>query len=439
MSTHTQRMLIIQHASEDLGFKTLREAVLLLKPGDKVLVLAIIQQAASSAVQSRKLQDNEKLKDIKEAIKQKQDKYSNCAEIEGIRILAEARQVEFDIAVEAGFLNEVAAEYAKKIEATRVILPRRFSALQGEKNLAYSGNNPLRERLLHDKRAEFVSPGPQLSSKIANRGKGRPNIRPLAQKLPKKVCARRSSDTSSSILPPRKSNGFRRLKRVSSSSSSLPSKKQRVEDQPFIGIQPAFLDRLNAELEVSDTVNSIIKKFWLQKHSEKLQGLEDSQVKIGALRNMVKAMIYTIEDKKRSSKLLRKTEGLVDEKAKLLKKVGELEDELSILNNLKYKMQTRLNRRDAKIVKLKARVKAREGETEKAKNEATAAIEDFKETEEYRALREELYHAAIDSIAAARPDYDISFLHSSREDENENEDELSTDEDLEDWKTAENC
>ncbi|CAA2974423.1 Hypothetical predicted protein, partial [Olea europaea subsp. europaea] len=108
-------------------------------------------------------------------------------------------------------------------------------------------------------------------------------------------------------------------------------------------------------LRSQDTVNSIIRKFYVQKRFEKLQGLEDSQVKIGAPRNMVKAMVYTIEDKERSSKLSRKTEGLVDENAKLLKNVGELEDELSILNNLKSKMRTRLNRRDAKIVKLNAK------------------------------------------------------------------------------------
>lgn len=141
-----------------------------------------------------------------------------------------------------------------------------------------------------------------------------------------------------------------------------------MEDQPSISIKPSFLDSFNVELEVSDTVNSIIRKFYVQKRFEKLQGLEDSQVKIGAPRNMVKAMVYTIEDKERSSKLSRKIEGLVDENAKLLKNVGELEDELSILNNLKSKMQTRLNRRDAKIVKLNAKVSAREDETEMAKN-----------------------------------------------------------------------
>lgn len=141
-----------------------------------------------------------------------------------------------------------------------------------------------------------------------------------------------------------------------------------MEDQPSISIKPSFLDSFNVELEVSDTVNSIIRKFYVQKRFEKLQGLEDSQVKIGAPRNMVKAMVYTIEDKERSSKLSRKTEGLVDENAKLLKNVGELEDELSILNNLKSKMRTRLNRRDAKIVKLNAKVSAREDETDMAKN-----------------------------------------------------------------------
>lgn len=116
-------MLIIQHASEELGFETLREAVLSLRPDDKIIVLAIIQQSSSTTVQSRKLQDTnslicrkqmfirnkiiyrkacehsykvadiEKMRDIKKAIKQTQDKYSNCAEIEGIQILAEAQQV----------------------------------------------------------------------------------------------------------------------------------------------------------------------------------------------------------------------------------------------------------------------------------------------------------------------------------------------------------
>lgn len=42
----------------------------------------------------------------------------------------------------------------------------------------------------------------------------------------------------------------------------------------------------------------------------------------------------------------------------------------------------------------------------------------------------------IESITAARPDYDLSFLYSSDEDE----DKISTDEDLDqDWKTEENC
>ncbi|KAL2464548.1 uncharacterized protein Fot_52504 [Forsythia ovata] len=408
MSTNTQRILIIQHASGELGFKSFRETLFSLSPGDEIMVLAIIQQA-SATVHSGILK-----------------------------------------AVEAGSLNEVAVEYAKKFEATRVLLPRSFSVLQAEEKKQESSSlNRLRERLLHNNLAEFVSSGPQLSSTIANRGKGHLNIRPLAQDPTKKICDRRGSDTSSSVLPPRKSRRLRRLKRVSTSSSSLPSKKQRVEAQPSTGKQPAFLGMSEADLEVSDkvfgmlpypmsAVTSAIRKFWVQKHCEKLQGLEDSQVKNGALSNMVKAIVYTIEDNDRSSKLLSKTEELIDENAKLLEKVGEMQ---SILNNLKSKMQTRLNRRDAKIVKLKAKITAREEETEKAKKEATEAIENFKETKEYRTLREELYHqgtdAVIESITAARPDYDLSFLYSSREDENE--DEISTDEDLEDWRTAENC
>ncbi|KAL2455728.1 Uncharacterized protein Adt_47137 [Abeliophyllum distichum] len=314
-----------------------------------------------------------------------------------------------------------------------------FSVLQAEeKKQEYSSLNPLRERLLHNNLAEFVSSRPQLSSTIANREKATSTSDHWPRTPPKKICARRGSDTSSRVLPPRKSCNFHRLKRVFTSNSSLPSKKQRVEARPCTSKQPAFLGISEANLEVSDTVFGVlsypmsavisaIRKFWVQKHCEKLQGLEDSEVKNGALSNMVKAIVYTIEDNDRSSKLLSKTEELVDENAKLLEKVGEMQDELSILNNLKFEMQTRLNRR-------------RE-EAEKAKKEATKAIENFKETKEYRTLRKELYHqgtdAVIESITSARPDYDLSFLYSSREDENE--DEISTDEDLKDWRTAKNC
>lgn len=267
-------------------------------------------------------------------------------------------------------------------------------------------------------------------------GKGHPKIPPLADDPSENIRARRDSGSSSSVLPPRKSHHFGPLKGVFPSISS-PSNVN----------QPGFDD----DLEASDTplgmlpypiseVIGIVGKFWVQKHSEKLQGLEDSQVRNGALSYMVKALVYTIEDNNRTSRLLGKTEGLIDENAKLQEKVGEMEDKLSILKNLKSKMQTRLKRRDARIVKLKAKITAPEEETEKAKKEATEAIENFKETKEYRALREELYHqgadAMIESITAARPDYDLSFLYSSDEDE----DKISTDEDLDqDWKTEENC
>ncbi|KAL2455726.1 Uncharacterized protein Adt_47135 [Abeliophyllum distichum] len=101
MSTNTQRILIIQHASGELGFKSFKETLFSLSLDDKIMVLAIIQQTSTT---------------VHRGI---------LKEIAGIRILAEVQQVEFGIAVEAGSLNEVVVEYAKKFEATRVLLPRK--------------------------------------------------------------------------------------------------------------------------------------------------------------------------------------------------------------------------------------------------------------------------------------------------------------------------
>ncbi|CAI9779560.1 unnamed protein product [Fraxinus pennsylvanica] len=426
MPSNTKKILMVQHASGILDFKFIRKTIKSLGPNDKITVLAIIQKTS----------DNKGKQDVKEKL----DEYSKCTDIAEIRILAQARQVEFNVAVEAGSPNEVAVEYAKKFEATRVHLPWSFSIMQEEEqNQEYSSHNSLVERLLLDKLAEFVSSGPQLSSTMADRGKGHPKIRPLAEDPPEKIRARRVSGASSSVLPPRKSHRFWRLKGVSPSVSSLPSKKQMVEDQPCNVKHPDFDD----DLETSDTalgmlpypisdVIGTVSKFWVQKHSENLQGFEDNQVKNGALSYMVKAMVYTIENNNRTSKLLSETEGLIDKNAKLQEKIGEMQDELK---SLKSKMRTRLKRRDG-IVRLKAKITAPEEKTEKAKKEATEAIENFKETKEYRALREELYHqgaaAVIESVTEARPDYDLSFLYSSCEDE----DKISTDEDLEDWKSA---
>ncbi|KAL0359668.1 UNVERIFIED_CONTAM: Inactive protein kinase SELMODRAFT [Sesamum angustifolium] len=62
--------------------------------------------------------------DIEKATQQTLLQYSNCLDYEVILRTAEALQVEFEIAVEAGLLKEVAVQYAKNFQATHVILHR---------------------------------------------------------------------------------------------------------------------------------------------------------------------------------------------------------------------------------------------------------------------------------------------------------------------------
>ncbi|CAA3008160.1 serine threonine- kinase CDG1-like [Olea europaea subsp. europaea] len=67
---------------------------------------------------------NKKKEDIQQEVQHMIDEYSRCSRIARIRRQAETQKVDFDIAVEAGSLKEVAVEYAKSYGATHVILPR---------------------------------------------------------------------------------------------------------------------------------------------------------------------------------------------------------------------------------------------------------------------------------------------------------------------------
>ncbi|KAI3444269.1 hypothetical protein Pfo_000934 [Paulownia fortunei] len=142
MSTNTQRVLIIQDASRALCIISVRHVLsgLSLRCGDKIRLLGIIQaftktnrlypKGCGSFIKHKtKLHSsatiNKHKEDIKEETQKTLERYANCAETKEILKIAETSQVEFEIAVEAGLLKEVAVEYAKSFQATHVILHRR--------------------------------------------------------------------------------------------------------------------------------------------------------------------------------------------------------------------------------------------------------------------------------------------------------------------------
>ncbi|KAL2501992.1 putative serine/threonine-protein kinase PBL28 [Forsythia ovata] len=138
MSTNDQRVLIVQGAFWEICTVSIKQVLRgsWLQPGGKTKLLVIIQAFRNStgcgALLScdRKLHSsatiNKKKEDIEEEIQEKIAAYSKNAEISEILKLAEMQQVEFEIAVEAGKLKEVAVEYAMRFEATHVILHRQL-------------------------------------------------------------------------------------------------------------------------------------------------------------------------------------------------------------------------------------------------------------------------------------------------------------------------
>ncbi|KAG8372194.1 hypothetical protein BUALT_Bualt12G0041000 [Buddleja alternifolia] len=151
MSTNTQRVLIIHDASRELSTISIRHTLrgFSLRRGDKIRFLGIIQAFVKidnrsacgsflkyktklhSSATSRKHKE-----DINDEIQKTLHRYSSCAKCIEIMKIAETLQVEFEIAVEAGLLKEVAVEYAKSFQTTHVILHRQL-----KKELKYFTQN----------------------------------------------------------------------------------------------------------------------------------------------------------------------------------------------------------------------------------------------------------------------------------------------------------
>ncbi|KAL0339827.1 UNVERIFIED_CONTAM: Proline-rich receptor-like protein kinase PERK8 [Sesamum radiatum] len=107
MSTNTKRVLIIQDASRELCVTCVRNVLrgLSLGPRDILKLLGVIEAFT----------------------KNNSVYHKGCISILNYEVIvrtAEALQVEFEIAVEAGLLKEVAVQYAKNFQATHVILHR---------------------------------------------------------------------------------------------------------------------------------------------------------------------------------------------------------------------------------------------------------------------------------------------------------------------------
>ncbi|KAL0383391.1 UNVERIFIED_CONTAM: Proline-rich receptor-like protein kinase PERK8 [Sesamum calycinum] len=141
MSTNTKRVLIIQDASRELCVTCVRNVLrgLSLGPRDILKLLGVIEAFTKNNSVYHKgcisiLKNQTRLhstatinkckEDIEKATQQTLLQYSNCLDYEVILRTAEALQVEFEIAVEAGLLKEVAVQYAKNFQATHVILHR---------------------------------------------------------------------------------------------------------------------------------------------------------------------------------------------------------------------------------------------------------------------------------------------------------------------------
>ncbi|KAL2480818.1 Inactive protein kinase [Abeliophyllum distichum] len=111
MSTNDQRVLIVQGAFWEICTVSIKQVL-------RGFMQVVKENYILSATINKK--------DIEEEIQEKIAAYSKNAEISEILKLAEMQQVEFEIAVEAGKLKEVAVEYAKRFEATHVILHRQL-------------------------------------------------------------------------------------------------------------------------------------------------------------------------------------------------------------------------------------------------------------------------------------------------------------------------
>ncbi|KAL9154926.1 hypothetical protein ABFS82_10G148900 [Erythranthe guttata] len=153
MEMNTQRVLIVQDASKELCAISVKHVLreFSLKRGDKIRFLGIIQAFTkknneNKTHSSRTIHKHKE--DIKEETRKTAQRYSK------IRI-AEALQVEFEMAVEAGLLKEVAVEYAKSFQATHVILHR-----QVKKEMKYFTENLSCgiSRMKFDKSIKIVRP-----------------------------------------------------------------------------------------------------------------------------------------------------------------------------------------------------------------------------------------------------------------------------------------
>ncbi|KAL7138278.1 hypothetical protein ABFS83_10G152200 [Erythranthe nasuta] len=171
MEMNTQRVLIVQDASKELCAIYVKHVLreFSLKRGDKIRFLGIIQAFAkknngfipkgcgvllkNKTHSSRTIHKHKE--DIKEETRKTAQRYSKCAESREIVKIAEALQVEFEMAVEAGLLKEVAVEYAKSFHATHVILHR-----QVKKEIKYFTENLSCgiSRMKFDKSIKIVRP-----------------------------------------------------------------------------------------------------------------------------------------------------------------------------------------------------------------------------------------------------------------------------------------
>ncbi|KAL0453265.1 UNVERIFIED_CONTAM: Proline-rich receptor-like protein kinase PERK8 [Sesamum latifolium] len=141
MSTNTKRVVVIQDASRQPCVTCVRNILsgLSLGPGDTLKLLGVIEAFTKNnsvyhkgCISILKNQTrlhstatiNKRKEDIEEATQKTLVQYSHCLDYKEILRTAETLQVEFEIAVEAGLLKEVAVQYAKSFQATHVILHR---------------------------------------------------------------------------------------------------------------------------------------------------------------------------------------------------------------------------------------------------------------------------------------------------------------------------
>ncbi|XP_051149861.1 probable serine/threonine-protein kinase PBL7 [Andrographis paniculata] len=135
MSTNSHRVLIVQDASRKLCFSSMRGFLseFVLIQGDVIRVLGIIQAFTRNGCSSW-IEDKTKLhssatinkhkEDIEEEVHKTRQRYLTCQGYKEMIKIASSLKIEFDVAVEAGLLKEVAVTYAKNFQATDVILYR---------------------------------------------------------------------------------------------------------------------------------------------------------------------------------------------------------------------------------------------------------------------------------------------------------------------------